>query len=44
MSYDHIKTLIQLLSSLQLALILGLTVAEDVEEAPEGVDLVDWVR
>ena len=44
MSNDHIKAVIELLGCLELALILGCAVSQDVEIGPEGVDLVGWVR
>ena len=40
---DDIETVVQLLSGLQLVLILGLTVTEDVEILPEGHHLVGRV-
>ena len=43
MSDDQIKAVVELLSSLELVLILGLAVTENVEILPEGVDLIDGV-
>ena len=41
---DNIKAIIELLGSLELALILGGAVSQDVEIGPEGIDLVGRVR
>ena len=43
MSDDQIEAVVELLSSLELVLILGLAVTENVEILPEGVDLIDGV-
>ena len=37
---DHIKTVVELLGSLQLVLVLGLAVPEDVEVLPERVVII----
>ena len=44
MGNDDIKAVIKLLGSLELALILGSAVSQDVEIGPEGIDLVGRVR
>ena len=41
-NYD-IKAVIELLGSFEFVLILCLTVSEDVEILPEGVDLIDRI-